>query len=456
MPGPGTLLQSALAQPELQDQPINESPDDMLTRLLIERLQAKPPAPPQPTKAEDFNLLHGMFMSRLTGPVFEQMMNQQAQKRPGYPQYQQEAAQYKAEQEQIPAIASILGRQVTQQGIADRQQMYRYVPGQLNYLDPVKGNVSLPVWRDRMTLGFYDSAGQPVQIPQGGVNMPIHFTPYTGPGGEMAMAPTSPWPQGPPQVPGVAQPPAVQAPGSPTGTAATIGGLVPGAGAPRVATPGNIRIPGGLPPRQAPESAIENVKAQGSFLQGMAPLFGLWKTAKEKVTEVTGEGLAGGLAQTAIGETAESRRWRWTLPHAIGKEPAQATIDYAQNLKRVLYQFVKAQTGAQFSITEMDRYMSFFPTLQDTEETAWTAIVTAAQKAVDEINVLKQNWHAIQLPDGSKRWIDPKYLQIWMRTGDTGSDEETISGAMPLAGTGDPIDAAIKRAEEKARAKQGP
>ena len=82
---------------------------------------------------------------------------------------------------------------------------------------------------------------------------------------------------------------------------------------------------------------------------------------------------------------------------------------YSQRIRIAAYMYVKAQTGAQFSIKEMDRYLSLFPTSITPPEQAEADIKALLQQAVSYIEAAKVRWNAVQTPSGLQ-WIQPGYI----------------------------------------------
>lgn len=339
-----------------------EENQQMLMRMFMERLNAQPPPPPKPP---DINFMHAMFMSKLGGPLQQVMLQRMMQQQPGYQDYAQKAAGFKAGQEQLGDIGQMLGTMQRTGQSADRMEMYRYLPGQLSYLDPVRGNVNMQVWKDRMTGQIMDEHRNPIDV--GALNAQVHFQNYAGPGGENIQATTSPLPQTgvTPLTPQPAQRPSSTGIGHAPGSPAVSG--IQGGQAQNVAPAGTA----GKGTAHFNPAAAERVAGQSAFAAGLDDLLSYQKRAHQAQTMMFGssEGVTGipSLAGQVTADVASQHGY--TQPLLQGS-PLQAVTDYNVNMRPMLFAYVKQQTGVQFGMKEFSMYASQFPTSLDDENTA--------------------------------------------------------------------------------------
>lgn len=396
------------ADVDLAQQPLD--PNEQIMRMVLDMLQKPAPIAPTP------KLGMGQRFAMGANPHLRDLIMQQAMSQaPGYQEY----AQDQARMEQLKAVAPLLNSMGTSQRQQDRFEFYRWLPGQLNYLDPVKGNVSLPVWKDRMTGQFTDTNRQPLNLPSGGLNMPMHFTPYAGPGGEPAFAPTSPSPGETPQVP--------QA-GVPTGASAAAPGITPtsrpteGGAQQQGGGPSNVlNIPrlgrrgqqpsGNLPPHMAPAGAAENVAHRTAFAIGLDSLIGLQKEAYKSQTSKFGTtgGIdlsdpvdsLGNIASLASQNVADYTSRNPRLQPLLQDPSMRSVLNYNVNMQPALFSYTKSQTGAQFGMQEFDRYRSSFPTSMDDEYTATEKIGSLLRIVRADVIASQQQFHGIE--------VDPRF-----------------------------------------------
>ena len=218
---------------------------------------------------------------------------------------------------------------------------------------------------------------------------PIHYGAYEAAGGAMQQFPTSPNGRAGAPQPTPNPPPTTNRPVTTTPTAVPpagsgggqVGGQV-GGGSPT----GNI-----LPPKQPPQGAAKDYQAQQSFRQSLNlnKILGLHARGQESIKK----GLLGNFGWPG----------RVVSDFAAGREYARGLVGdpevaFKQAIKWAVYQYVKAQTGAQFSIAEMDKYAGQFPTLADSPERARFMINSAILQATQKINLAKLQWAGLRAP----------------------------------------------------------
>jgi hypothetical protein len=396
--------------------------EGLFLQEILKRIAEQPPQQPVPQQPKG-------FFDRMAPRAYDIKAQQYAMS-PEYINFQNEQRKHEESQKilgQLLGASGDINRGNLAQEREDRLgrqfntnlQMNRFEERIINYNDPQQGNVALRTLYDKMTDTHFDARTmQPIDVSR--LNMPIHQMQYAGPGGEPVTFTTSQLPQTP-QVP-IAGGASAGAPGITNVPRPTEGG-----GQASGAQPSNMLTQPrmarrGLAPHQPPAGVTQDASRAISFVQSLAPIFDAWRQAKSSVSGVTGSGVAGTAGQLAIDRAAQTQGVRAFLPFAIGNAPAQAAIDYKQKQKIALYNYVKQQTGAQFSVTEMDRYESMFPRIEDSEDTALNSLSNLAQKAVNDINALKLQWHAIQTPSGPI-YVKPDYMQEFLSTG--GMPQET-------------------------------
>ena len=150
-----------------------------------------------------------------------------------------------------------------------------------------------------------------------------------------------------------------------------------------------------------------------------------------------------------IGQVAQDKIAQGRYGRAfVSKFGDPEVSSYYNKIRLSVYDYVKAQTGAQFSINEMDRYLASFPTSVDDPETAKQLITEHALRAVREINTLKLNWQAIQIGN-QKIYVSPDYLQEFLAGGGDVTRQQEVQPT-------DPAEAILLRHLEKKRAQQRP
>lgn len=336
-----------------------EENQQMLMRAFMERINAQPPAPPPPVTLSPKQRF-GLGM--MSGPLQQIMLKRLMEQQPGYQDYAQKEAGFKAGQEQLGEIGQVMGSMQRTSQSADRMEMYRYVPGQISYLDPVRGNVTQQVWKDRMTLQILDEHGQPVDV--GALNAQVHFQNYAGPGGENVQALTSPTPQVPPRTPQPAQRPSSTGVGHTPGSPAVSG--IQGGQAQNVAPAGTA----GKGTAHFNPAAAERVAGQSAFAAGLDDLLSYQKRAHQAQTTMFGSSAGATGVPSLVGQVSAdvASQHGYTQPLLQGS-PLQAVTDYNVNMRPMLFAYVKQQTGVQFGMKEFSMYASQFPTSLDDENT---------------------------------------------------------------------------------------
>lgn len=126
-------------------------------------------------------------------------------------------------------------------------------------------------------------------------------------------------------------------------------------------------------------------------------------------------GLPGEVLQNKL---AQSQDWRRLVPD----EARGALMAYDQAISWLLYQYVKAQTGAQFSYLEFQRYAKQFPTALDTPEDARMLIEGAITNVNRGLVELQRQWGGLVSPNYRPEEDDAMPPQV-QRLLETLSDE---------------------------------
>lgn len=339
--------------------------DDILMRMITQNLgQAPPPERP----LNNWEVFAGLMHPELINVLMARKQDT--------PQWQQ----YNAAQKQMPSLLqaysseqSRLGTNErfmqTQQRLGtqfdERMNLGRYVPGQVSYNDPQRGNVTMQVWKDKLTGQIMDENRQPIEL--GPLTSAIHFQNYAGPGGENIQAPTVPMPQAGQQV--VPRPSSTGIGHTPS---PTLGSGIQG-GQPQNTAPVGAA---GQPTRKGTAhfnpAAAERVAGQSAFAAGLDDLMAYQQRAHGAQTNTFGQaGLSPtgipALAGQAVADVASQHGY--TQPFLQGS-PLQAVTDYNVNMRPMLFNYVKQQTGVQFGMKEFNMYASQFPTSLDDTDTA--------------------------------------------------------------------------------------
>lgn len=391
-----------LGSPQLNQQPVNQSPDDMLLHAFMQRLQAQPPAPPQMpqmTRRQRFAYslasgpLQQMFLQRLMGP----QMNQ----------YAQQAQGYEAGQKQLGDISSMYGRMQTGDREARLTEQFRwrqllqsqYKRNSVNLFNPQSG------LNERWVV-FTDPTNNNIEVgrvPEAFAQM--HYAAVAGPGGEMYQYPTSNVPPQGASIGGGPQPTRhplapPQPPPLPTGTPTTgsnVTGSIPSP-QPQGAPPssGNVRRLG--VPKQPGASVAQNYAAQSAFLGGIQELLDIQKEANQQQIQASGEisMSPGGVWNYGkqLGKEAMTRS-EFTQPLLATMQGGQNIIGYRVRMMPKLFNYVKAQTGVQFGYREFLQYSSLFPTSLDNPETAAQKIESLTQVIRANKTELERQFHAL-------------------------------------------------------------
>lgn len=437
--------QQPMGDPALSDEPLNPGApggfgpiEQQILQHVLATLNEQPPVAPPEKKHSRF--VQGMINA---DPYFSAVRQQNYQGTPEYKQYSAKLMGYQERQKQLAPAAAMIGGM-------NREQRLANVPYTLKYTDPTGGVKTLPLMLNKQTGQFMDTNGLPVSIPPGGVLSPIGETPYETAGGGTGFAPNTYMPGM-----GMAQPQG-RTPltgwspegGGPTTAPQTIPGLgppAPGTGsAPAAAPPvtqGGSRGPmpanvGGptvrpqgnqLGLRPAPPMMQEQALRASKLVSGMHDILSTWDTASSAQQQRFGEsplGVAGQQAQDLMSQGRYTRGF-------IDRFGDPQVADYYTKIRQTTYDYVKQQTGAQFSITEMDRYLALFPTTADTPQRAHALIQEVVDRAVREINTIKFNWPSIQVGN-EQVYVSPQYLQEFLGGGGGQPEQTQPTGGSPF------------------------
>ena len=177
---------------------------------------------------------------------------------------------------------------------------------------------------------------------------PIHLGAYESAGGGMQMYPTTP-----------------------TGGS---GGLMGGPG---------------FPSKQPPPGVGQSFADKNRFAGSLNGVLDLHRLGRESIAS----GMLGPFGK--VGEVVSDVAAGSKYGRAFVGDPE---VKFKQQMRWGVYQYVKAQTGAQFSITEMDRYESQFPTLADSPERASMMLQSAAAMIIRDINNMRAQWGGLRAP----------------------------------------------------------
>lgn len=135
-------------------------------------------------------------------------------------------------------------------------------------------------------------------------------------------------------------------------------------------------------PVGAVNAAVNNVEAK----QALNQLVGAYNTARQSFGIEYANPSALAKIRAKLSQGLSSRQWLRDLELAGISGPKFLQFDAAR--KRALNSYVKAQTGAQFSLRELDRYEAQFPLPWDDPETARALLEALAAAAVGKMNSL--------------------------------------------------------------------
>ena len=247
----------------------------------------------------------------------------------------------------------------------DRNVIYAYMR------NPQTGQVEM---RDKVTLG----------------QEPVHLGMYEAAGGKPQQFPTSPMGNG--QAP---QAPAAAPDRPPSGNSWQDTEYKPpvAGGAPAQVPPTVGALPhlgGPLPPKQPPPGAATAFQDKLKFVQSLDGILNLHAKARRD-SEQGGFGLLGPVGNVATDWLAGGQYTRGLV--------GDSAVFFKQKMRWAIYQYVKQQTGAQFSITEMDQYASQFPNIGDSPIRAKGLIESAARMAMSGINNARLQWGGLRQPD---------------------------------------------------------
>src|SRR3990167_3441960 len=421
----GTLPPAAQDPSQVMQNPQAGGPQDasnLIWQMIQKNLGAQPPHPRRLTNWEIF--------AGLSNP---DLMNVALGRRYDTP----EMMQYEAGQKALPSMVQAYG--ATQRtGMAGerearlqeqfkwRQMMQsQFKPDTMQTVNPQTGvSEWLTIYRDPLRNNmevFRETTAYP----------PVHYGAVVGPRGEMqqypttirpsAEAPAQGGPAGGGMIPRMSQPT-----GTPT-RGGNVTGTIPAGQGTQDAPPANTMRPQGGTGifKSAPASLTEQATRQSKFLSGLEGAFSTIDAAHTAQVNRFCPSPIGMIGQVAQDKLAQGRYGR----AFVSKFGDPEVVNYYNKIRLSVYDYVKAQTGAQFSITEMDRYLASFPTSVDDQETAKGLIREHALRAVREINTLKLNWQSIQV--GNQRiYVSPDYLQEFLEGGaGVGTQPETQSTA---------------------------
>lgn len=452
IPNQGQYLPQ-MQQPSQDIPGVQAAPMDPLLSMFMQLMTQQAPTPPPPPALKRGTRAAMWFMS----PENQQRTIQNYQQAdPAYRQYAAQIGQQEQRMKMAGPLASVIGAQGRMEQGAGRearlmeqfrwrqllQSQYKRTP--TNLYNPETGlNEQWIIFTDP-TQNNIEVGRVPSSFSQ------MHYGAVAGPGGEMFQYPTSNVPPagsapggGQPQggMPQMGGAPMPQPTGTPT-TGGNVSGVIPqgqgGGGAP--APPGNVRRLGVA--KSAPASAVEQSTRQQKFLSGLEGAFASIDAAHAAQVQRFGASALGMIGQVAQDKIAQGRYGR----AFVSKFGDPEVVDYYNKIRLSVYDYVKAQTGAQFSITEMDRYLASFPTSVDDPETAKSLIWEHANRAVREINTLKLNWQAIRIGN-QQVYVSPDYLSEFLAGGGMPQIEQ------PEVQATDPIEQMLMRAKEKARAR---
>jgi hypothetical protein len=145
-----------------------------------------------------------------------------------------------------------------------------------------------------------------------------------------------------------------------------------------------------IPPVGIINAAVSNVESK----QALDALVGAYNTARQTFgIEYANPSILAGV-RAKISQGLSQHQWLRDLELAGISAPKFLQFDAAR--KRALNSYVKAQTGAQFSIRELDRYEAQFPLPWDDPETARQLLESLAAAAVGRMNSLIGQYGGLQ------------------------------------------------------------
>jgi len=145
-----------------------------------------------------------------------------------------------------------------------------------------------------------------------------------------------------------------------------------------------------IPPMGAITAAVSNVEAK----QALDMLVGAYNTARQQFGIEYANPSALAKIRAKISQGLSKHEWLRDLEGAGISAPKFLQFDAAR--KRALNSYIKAQTGAQFSVKELERYEAQFPLPWDDPETARAMLEALAAAAVGRMHSLISQYGGLQ------------------------------------------------------------
>lgn len=153
---------------------------------------------------------------------------------------------------------------------------------------------------------------------------------------------------------------------------------------PRTVEPGGgAREVGKAPP--PPPNIVNSLAQDKVSLEAIDNMKAAYHTLRQQTANQTFIGKAG---REMIGATKYGGAFKETQPYAT----------YASTMRNSLNAYIRAQTGAQFSVKEMDRYTALYPEAWDPEDLAATKMDNLRQRALGDMQEKLRLYPAAQEP----------------------------------------------------------
>lgn len=146
--------------------------------------------------------------------------------------------------------------------------------------------------------------------------------------------------------------------------------------------------------KQPPGGVASNAAERRAMMSGLkGDILELQRKAHESNQE-SGLGQFGLPGEVAQNELSQSPNWRRLVP----KDARGPLMAFNQSISWLLYQYVKAQTGAQFSYLEFQRYARQFPTATDDPDDAKMLIEGAIANVNRGLQELQRQYGGLVSP----------------------------------------------------------
>lgn len=150
---------------------------------------------------------------------------------------------------------------------------------------------------------------------------------------------------------------------------------------------GGVREVGNIPP--PPQGIVRDLALDKASLEAIDKMKSAYMAIRAKTSK---QSLIGKIGRDFVGQTKYGGALSQTKDYA----------SYASTMRNSLNAYIKAQTGAQFSVVEMDRYTALYPEPWDPEDLAATKIDNLRQRALADMREKLRNYPAaVENPDGS-------------------------------------------------------